>query len=193
MVSKTKDKKTNFKSLAFEAAIIIFAVLTALAVDSWKEEMDRQEAVDIALLSITNEIKKNLNGSISALKHNKAIVDELKLKIKLYGEGKSKDLSRGSFSLAELRDIAWIATNNNQVASWIKQETLFEIGRIYHEQELLDTLIKDFRKFHFLLDPEASDIKRIKYRLRHLSMMNRRAEELIEYYQYFLLHNEEKT
>jgi hypothetical protein len=186
MFLKINSKNINFKRLILETITIVFAVLVALAVDSWKEDMDRQDAVDIALLSITEEIKSNMGGGRVALSYNKEVVKELALKLKRFEEGESKDTSLIGYTLIELTDIAWQATNSTQIASWMKQDWLFELGRIYHEQELMDTLIKDFRSFYFTLDPEINEIKKMKYRYRHLVLMNQRVEELIELYEEFL-------
>ena len=186
MFSRFNSNNINFKSFILETITIVFAVLVALAVDSWKEELDRQDAVDIALVSITEEIKRNLAGSIRTLSYNQNTVKDLALKIKQFREGKSKDLSLGGYVLTEITGVAWQATNSTQVSSWFKPDMLFELGRIYHEQKLYDDLIKRIRSFHFSLDPETPDIKRIKYRYRHLKNMNDRAEELIELYQAFI-------
>lgn len=178
-------KIKNYKSLLLEAITIIFAVLVALAVDSWKEDADRRHEVNMAMASIKKEIESNLKGCIEVLSENTHMVDELNQSIALYEQGSSKTIRLG-IVLAELIDVAWLTTNSNQVVSWFEQDVLFSIGKVYHEQELYDVQIKHFRDFSLSYSPEMSIISKAKYQRRYLNSMNVRVKELIGHYQQYL-------
>ncbi|MBA6338170.1 hypothetical protein H4J57_13275 [Colwellia sp. BRX8-7] len=183
-------KIKNYKGLALETITIIFAVLVALAVDSWKEDMDRRHEVNVAMASIRKEILSNLKQSIEVLSENTRLVDELKQRITLYEQGGSKTI-RLRIVIGELIDVAWLTTNNNQVVAWFDQAALFNIGGVYHEQELYDVQIKHFRNFRLSYNPAMPIISQAKYQLRYLNSMNARVRELIEKYREYLRNNTE--
>jgi hypothetical protein len=178
-------KIKNYKSLLLEAVTIIFAVLVALAVDSWKEDMDRRHEVSVAMTSIKKEIEANLQQCTEALSDNTRLVDELNQSIMRYEQGRSEKIRLG-IVVADLIDVAWLTTNNNQVVAWFEQDVLFSIGRVYHEQELYDIQIKHFRDFRLSYNPEMSKITQAKYQRRYLLSMNQRVKELIGKYQEYL-------
>ena len=128
----------RFSDVLIEAGMIFLAVVLALAAEEWRENRDRRELADRALLSIREEIRSNLEelersaprnqerlaAATGALEQLEAGVDMLEADVGL--------------EVSLLSTAAWQSARMSQAIQYMDLETVRELSELYEIQGLFD-------------------------------------------------------
>ncbi len=72
------DNKINLKHILIEAILIVFTVSLALALSEWRLQIKTENMVDRVLVTLEDEMRKNVESLETAIKYHKKLVDELR-------------------------------------------------------------------------------------------------------------------
>lgn len=122
--------------LVLEAAMVVFAVLVALAVDEWREGRQRAEQVDRARAAIEAELRANQEelargGPTVARLH--AAVDTLVRDLRAGRRNLSWEIQA---DIPDFSDAAWQTARATGVMAHMDYPWVLQVARVYETQEL---------------------------------------------------------
>ncbi|MEO9871210.1 hypothetical protein [Ekhidna sp.] len=178
-------KKKALTQIAFEFLSVVFAVLLALGLNSFKQNMDLESEGEFLQEKIIKETKRNLLELDSVLITNKAFfiqLDSLRKTDKLIS-----DQLNISIASELLTRSAWDFTKASRSFSYIDEEFLSEAAFLYESQDYYMTISNQmFEKLGDMLLTDPDMEKVIKLTHYYISNLNVTAENLIKTYQEFL-------
>ncbi len=182
-------KKVNISvpQLLIEFLSVVFAVLLALGLNSYKQSRDVRQSANTLRSAIISECKKNLSKIDSVLIKNRdyeAFLDSL---VRL-DEDKVSGLYF-SYSFQLLTNGAWVITQNSSAANTIDQEFLLDAADIYHSQEFFhDFSTQFFQNVGMILsnDDQRKESNLVHSLYYNVNVMNSTASELKKDYVSFL-------
>jgi hypothetical protein len=132
-----------------EAAVVVFSVMFALAVDGWRQNRQLQEQVVNARRAFVEEISanKNLLNSSEYLPYHRAMHKHYQKLSAAYREKDNAlvDSLQKGFSMFNtgvhpppLRDAVWRSLSESDLIRHMKPEELFLLADVYREQGHLD-------------------------------------------------------
>ena len=177
-------KKTAWQVL-FEFLSIVFAVLLALGLNTFKQNMDQKNESELLRDKIIAECKQNLSRLDSAIMENSAMLDYLDSLATL----EEIDELNVEMNTQLLTSSAWTFTQSSQSYHYMDTDFLDEATEMYEIQRYYTQMSSRlFEKFGDMLlkvnELETEDfINTIRYYLSNLLNASR---ELQEYYNYFV-------
>lgn len=185
-----KNSAFEWKTASFEVMAIVFAVLLALWLEGWREDIERQERADVFLDHIRVEIEQNRSELESAMASNQSSID-----------GISSFLASDSFDFADIaqfvqingastRNAAWQSAQMTQSITSMPNETVTMLAGIYDTQGYYaDYMRVFFQRFTDLaMDMRLEETRDTALRTfrQHLAVSNSLAQQLIEEYDAYL-------
>ena len=178
--------------LLAESVFIVIAVLVALAVDEWWEELENEELADRALSAIVEEIRRNraeLEPSSSTAPYDQQML-ALQQALDAYGEGRTPDGLGVTWDVGVLSSAAWSTAQVTRATQFLPIRQVVDIAQLYElqaqyaaRQDALVALISELDA-HMAEDPErALKILRGRFGLAlqlHGAMANGYACALVE-------------
>lgn len=134
--------KKALSQIAFEFLSILFAVLLALGLNSYKENIDANIEADIIKQSILKECKENQLKVDSMLLKNEAYYSYLDSLVSL--EPDDVDGVSFAYELEFLTDAAWVIAQNNSSINNLDQEFLVSVAEIYQSQAFFTEFSRSF-------------------------------------------------
>lgn len=122
--------------LALEAAMVVFAVLVALAVDEWREGRQRADLVDRARAAIEAELRANqaeLAAGGPTVRALHAAVDTLVQGLRAGEEGLSWEIQA---NIPDFSDAAWQTARATGIMAHMDYRWVLQVARVYETQEL---------------------------------------------------------
>lgn len=136
----SEGRGKRFGRLLGEAAMIVFAVLVALAVDQWNEGRERDIQVDRARAAIESEMRANQDelavGVASVGAMHGALSDML---WRLRSGESALEWTIGA-ELPDFSDAAWETARVTGVVAHMDYEWVLRTARVYETQELARSL-----------------------------------------------------
>lgn len=134
--------KKAISQLAFEFISIVFAVLLALGLNSYKQNQDLQSEATTLKESILLECKNNFSRIDSTMRMNKDFNDYIDSLVQLNPD----DVNSVSFSYGFelLSNSAWTIAQNNKAINSLDQQFLLDAADIYHTQEFYTEFTSSF-------------------------------------------------
>lgn len=129
--------RRSFRSLASEAAMVVFAVLVALAVDAWWEDRQNHELAERVRASVEAEIRANLadlESTAEDLASKRSALADALADVRA-GRPASLDLD---FEIPDVSTAAWRAAQVTQAAPYLDYAWVIEVSRAYQSQSLYD-------------------------------------------------------
>lgn len=119
----------------FEAALILFGLLTAFGLNQWQEARQRAARADAMIVAIRAELAANFEMQEQAAAHNTEIVDLLK-KLRDAGETflPANRFRGGLFSRPRLTEAAWTSAQNGGILQELPVETILVLAKVYETQ-----------------------------------------------------------
>jgi len=135
-------KKKAITQIAFEFLSIVFAVLLALGLNTYKQSIDAQNESATIKKSILKECKENAIKIDSMLLGNQAYFKYLDSLVSL----EPADVNSVSFyyDLDLLTNAAWTIAQNNSAVNNLDQEFLVAVAEIYQAQEFFSEFSRSF-------------------------------------------------
>lgn len=126
---------------AFEAALIVFGLLLAMALNEWREARHQQARLGQALALLVDELKFNQRSieSPDTLAHHRGLLAR-------YRDLASKDDAAGEpifesgVHVATLRDAAWRTLSAPENIARVPYEQIVVLADLYQEQERLERI-----------------------------------------------------
>lgn len=129
-------KKKALAQIAFEFLSIVFAVLLALGLNSYKQNSDlKNEATNIKQ-NVLAEFQNNLNKIESVLANNKEYTSYLDSIVSLPEEQVNSFYFNYEFEL--LTSSAWDVAQNSSAIGLLDDEFLLEAADLYHSQDFYE-------------------------------------------------------
>jgi len=180
---------------AFEAALILFGLLGAFALNEWQDARTRAVRIESLLTAVRIELETNLERHARATAFNREIADLL------WNEGSrgvdflpQSAYPNGLFRGPSLTSAAWATAQNDTALGDVPVETVLALARVYEAQRIyvdnFNTLTSNM--YATLLDPDNAVVRvdgiaqpiRLGGVLRDYAL---RAEQLVEAYRATLL------
>ena len=165
------------KKLLTEVSTIMLGLLLALALNSWKEDKDREHNAKVLVASINKEIKKNYQSVLNLKKNLDIQVQKNDSLISLYEEGVIKTLGIVTIT-HKLQSVAWKSANASEDFSVIPSPTLIGMAKVYEEQERADLIMKSIDNYYINNNPEQSSLTRSKIKQNHMKELLSRCKDL---------------
>ncbi len=177
-------KKKAIAQIAFEFLSIVFAVLLALGLNTYKQSLDQQNEAQL--------LKKKI---ILECKHNKLELDtvfNLNTEFKDYLDSLSnQDNIAGEFSISIASELltknAWNFTQASKSFSYLDEEFLSEAAALYEMQEYYMLISNQmFQNIGQMILAEPEPMQSINLSNYYLSNLNATAHSLMHSYTQFL-------
>jgi type II secretory pathway pseudopilin PulG len=173
-----KHKPFDWLTLFLEMAMIIFSILLALNLESWREGRREREQARIALQNISSEIRQNRKSVLSAIPLHHKFTEHLQETIAkldaLEESGVKKEKSMGiDFELRppHLYQTAWQTILSTQSMKRTDYQTILTIAELYEMQRWM-SLIEE-KILQAMLAPGAFDPKNLPKFLTVVYMLYR--------------------
>ena len=174
----------------FEVTGIVFAVLLALWLEGWREDVERQERADNHLERIRAEVRQNHEGLIEAINDNQSYVDGLGAAIT------AEDLSLNiiapylQISGGSTTNSAWRSAQMTQSIGNMPIQTVTDLAALYDTQSYYANYLSAFFNQYTDLVIAAQDDEKKLVAVRtirqHLMITNSLAQQAIDQYENFL-------
>lgn len=182
--------KTDWRKAGFEVAAIVFAVLLALWLEGWREDVEEQQRADAFLERIRIEVGQNRDNLRETISEHAG-----------YIEGLQAALDANEYDIEQVGPFLQIEGSATSFASWqsaqmsrsisrFEPETMARLAALYDTQSYyVDYLAFFFRSYTELTTAiqEGQDARMAVLKFhRHLSITNSLAEQLLSRYDAFL-------
>ena len=112
--------KLPWKLLSIEAALVVFSVLLALGLNSWRQSHSQEQLAERALRGIVEEVESNCARIKSVQSYHKAVANG--------------DREPGGIQIGLLRNQSWDAAKTIGAAPHLDYEIVANIEKIYANQ-----------------------------------------------------------
>ena len=138
-------KKLPWRLLTIEAALVVFSVLLALALNSWRESRSHQQLAQRALKGIVEEVESNCARIQSVHTYYQDVTED----------GRKP----GGLQIGFIRNQAWDAAKTIGAGPYLDYEVVAKIEDIYSWQSDHRSLVKSYvtALFTAILQKEAAD------------------------------------
>ncbi|MDN5202095.1 hypothetical protein QQ008_11995 [Fulvivirgaceae bacterium BMA10] len=185
--TKLLNKRFLIKLVA-EVATVVFAVLLALGLNSWKENKANRDEAAKALDNIVREVEANLKS----LKSNIAVNDEKLPELKIMEDSLENHDKVDSYGVGYdqtfLNEAAWNAANATGSIKHFDYETIHELSEIYQLQTFYSRYGDNF--FELAVSPDFYNADRalelVKSNITLIRISNSAGNSLVRLYQDFL-------
>ncbi|MEQ9467005.1 MAG: hypothetical protein RLN88_06300 [Ekhidna sp.] len=135
-------KKKALTQIAFEFLSIVFAVLLALGLNSYKQSIDLEKDAKTLKKSILLECRNNYARIDSTMYMNKDFYNYIDSLVRLNPD----DITNVSFNYGFelLANSAWNIAQNNKAINALDQQFLLDAADIYHTQEFYTEFTSSF-------------------------------------------------
>lgn len=188
-----QSSRFEWRKAGFEVFAIVFAVLLALWLEGWREDVERQERADLFLDRIRAEISQNRENLKETIQQHEEYMAGLEAAIK---EGDTSIETVGPFLQIEgsaTNSSAWQSAKMSQSISQMPPETVADLASIYDTQAYYGNYLAFFFQNYTDLATaiEMGDASKLHARkfYRHLDVTNTLAEQLLRRYDAFLQQN----
>ena len=155
---------------------IVFAVLLALALDSWQEQVKKNAKRDHALNDVVLEVL-SFSALDGAVRYNRGLLDSLRDEIERHESGESVIFSEG-LGRPEVKSLAWSIAQTTGIASEFDRALLLELAEIYTEHKRLMNILDMHNEFLLMADPDMPPFTRARHIERYFDKAIFRMEEL---------------
>lgn len=184
------SSKLDWRKAGAEVAAIVFAVLLALWLEGWREDLERQERAEEFLVRIHAEVSQNRTDLMGAVVENAERIDGLGVvladnDVTLQRIAPFLEISGGATI-----DAAWQSAQMTMATSDMPVETVAVLSALYDTQAYYANYLQSF--FHQFTDlvvaaqNEESSRTAIQTLRLHLQITNDLAEQTIRRYDNFL-------
>ena len=163
--------RITWKTIAVEVFSVVFAVLLALGLNSWREERKNIQLGKKAVASIVLEMKSNIAELDDAITNFNIRLDSLKLQQERLKNGSDEESSFG-YDHPVLNKTAWNTANITQAVQYMDTKLVMDISEIYIVQDMYTDL--GFSYFKVLTDVDFCN----KENIRAATESNRRQVEI---------------
>lgn len=129
-------KKKTLGQIAFEFVSIVFAVLLALGLSTYKNSIDLENESNNVRQNIITEFKKNLQNVDTIIINNTVYSNYLDSLVSLPSDEVESFYFNYEFEL--LTHSAWDIAQNSSATNLIETQFLLDAADIYHQQEFLE-------------------------------------------------------
>lgn len=185
------DKKDlQWRGIVFEAIAIVFAVLLALWLEGWREDIEQKERADDFLARIQSEVQQNYTELSQAIVENEEQIEGLKAALddgdlSLERIGPFLQISGGSTVSS-----AWQSAQMTRATSAMPVETVAQLAVIYDTQTYyannLQSLFDHFADLIVASQNEATQREAVLKMIVRLQVLNDFADQTVRRYRLFL-------
>lgn len=192
-----KTSSLDWRKAVFEGVAIVFAVLLALWLEGWREDVELRDRADAHLERIRAEVVENREALVAAIAEHESYIAGLDAALV------ADDLSLGTIGQflkiegGATSDAAWRSAQLSQgMAAVISVETLGTLAALYDTQAYYTDYLNFFFQNYIDLVTEIEEGNSGRAPIRkfrqHLSVTNSLAEQLLARYDTFLGSSEEQ-
>ncbi|TJY37757.1 hypothetical protein [Pontimicrobium aquaticum] len=178
--------KSYFKQILLETPSILIAVILAIYLTNWVDNINRQEKANVLVSFIEEEISSNLkalHGVVDSLTNvNVLKYDSL---IQLYSQKRISNIPQNSIR-PTIKSVAWESARLSDVFSEIPPKKVNQFFLVYQEQKRVEELLKIQDEISVRKLPELTQLQMGKY-LRNINeKLSQRYKDLISKYGEYL-------
>ena len=118
--TKKNNNKLPWKLLSIEAALVVFSVLLALGLNSWRQSQSQEQLAQRALRGIVEEVETNCTQIKKVQSYHQAVANG--------------DREPGGIQIGLLRNQSWDAAKTIGAAPFLDYEIVASIEKIYASQ-----------------------------------------------------------
>lgn len=118
-----------------ESVLIVFSVLLALALDSWREERGHRRQAATARLEILNELRANGDAVAESLQYHSGLLEALRALPADSSPPPPQLFSRGFVSAAQISRTAWDSASETGALAHLAYDDVLLFSRAYAQQE----------------------------------------------------------
>lgn len=181
-------KKLPFTNLLIESFSVIFAVLLALFVNEWREDISDKRAAADALDKIVIEIKENKSNLENSIDVHKKTISDLKQLVKIAGGNVPDSIFQG-YNFELMKKISWEAAVLTDVIHNLDFKLVSKLSGIYAEQDFYSSLINkmmDRIVFESKYSNNDELVSTLKNHQKYFSVLLEIEQQLIAKYTSFL-------
>ncbi|SDD34304.1 MULTISPECIES: hypothetical protein [Kordiimonas] len=187
----------NIKDAALEITGIVFAVLLALWLESWRDDMELQQRADVALSRIQLEVETNRREVRASIAENNANIAAITAALK---NNTGADENRPplidrigphlAISSSSLSDSAWTSAKMTEVLGRMPADHVARLAGVYDTQSYYRDYARFFMREYTNLTidiqyDEVSDKAARKF-VQHLALLNSIGDQLLAAYDGYL-------
>ncbi len=187
----TKSSSLDWRKAGFEVAAIVFAVLLALWLEGWREDVERAERAETFLTRIRAEVQENRNSLVDAIADHETYMKGLEQaldndEVGIRTVGPFLQIEGGAAS-----DAVWRSAQLSPgVTAMIPFETLSSLATLYETQtyytDYLNYFFQDYVNLITEIEAGTDGRKAVQLFRRHLEVTNSLGEQLLARYDTFL-------
>lgn len=186
----TEKKRKSWRDLGAEMIGIIFAVLLALWLEGWREDIERQDRADDFLVRIQVEVNENRDSLKSAITANQRNIDGLTNALKAEKVEFEVLANFLEFDAGATRSAAWNSAQMTRSISEMPVETTTTLAALYDTQAYFADYVRVFLRQYTDLtvamqhgsDPRTAAQKFVM----HMAIVNSLATQAVSVYDTFL-------
>jgi len=186
----SEKKELDWRAIGFEVVAIVFAVLLALWLEGWREDIERQERAQDFLARVHTEVQQNYTELSEAIVENDEQI-----------AGLSAALNDNDFSLDRIGPFLRISGGSTVSSAWqsaqmtraiaaMPVETVAQLAVIYDTQAYyannLQSLFDHFADLVVASQNEATQREAVMRMVLRLQVLNDFAEQTVRRYRRFL-------
>jgi hypothetical protein len=130
--------KPSAGRLLLEMAMIVFSVLLALSLDSWREHRKERSLAREALLAIGAEIETDLDGIEKQRPAQERLAADLEQSVRQFKAGHTPDTPMVALHPAAFTSAAWNSAISTQAVAHMDLSTVQALSRFYDAQKWMD-------------------------------------------------------
>lgn len=127
---KNNLNKLPWKLLSIEAALVVFSVLLALGLNSWRQSQSQEQLAERALRGIVQEVQSNCTRINNVQSYHQAVANG--------------DRQPGGIQIGLLRNQSWDAAKTIGAAPHLDYEIVANIEKIYANQSDHRSIAKSY-------------------------------------------------
>lgn len=129
------SKTETFRKILIEVVSVVFAVLLALGLNHWREDLGEKKLAQQAFKNIVIEIKSNIRSLEDEEEDYQNQIDALLEQRKLLETGEKKGFSFG-YNHPVLSNSAWTIANSTGAIKDMDLDVVLELSELYIFQEM---------------------------------------------------------
>lgn len=193
-----QKSRFSFRDASLEVVGIVFAVLLALWLESWRDDIERQQRADEALARIRLEVETNRDELKESIVQNQTNIDAIKAA--LTSEPETADEQRAliekigpylAISSGSMSDSAWTSAKMTDVLGRMPADQVAQLAGVYDTQ----SYYRDYARFfmreytNLTIDIQYADAgeKAARKFVQHLALLNSIGDQLVVAYSEYLV------
>ena len=140
-------KGVSIGHLLMETAMIVFSVLLALSLESWREHRKQQALAHEALVNVRAELAHNIAAITAQLPRQRQVAEDLQAALRDLAAKQQPLPAQAPLNPPLLTAAAWQAAMTTQAVSHMDFRTVQKLASVYETQKWMDRIEDGWLRF----------------------------------------------